>query len=96
MAEEQSLTSKLGDIFRAERVKKGWTQRQAAEHAGTAQARVTYLEQGERDLMLSTIERYADLYGYNVEVRLVPQPDAWDSAFYQAVSEMETEDAEEG
>lgn len=44
--------------------------------AGTSQAAIARLEQGDADCRFSTAERYAAALGYEIEYRLVPAGDS--------------------
>lgn len=61
----------IGDQIRAMRVSRGLTLRQAAELTGTSDSLISNHETGYRYPTLRTIEKYAVVYGYGVEVRLV-------------------------
>jgi transcriptional regulator with XRE-family HTH domain len=66
------LSVEVGEIFADLRMEEGWTQRQAAEKCGTSQQNIPRLEKGKQDLKLSTLQRFAKAYGYNVQIHLIP------------------------
>jgi transcriptional regulator with XRE-family HTH domain len=62
----------IGDIFRQTREDDNLGQRDIASKIGSAQARVSDLENGRTDAKISTIVRYAEFFGYDVEISFVP------------------------
>lgn len=70
--EEWAWLEDIGQMFKELRLKSGMTQRQAANKLGTSQARVPVLEHGQADVMLTTLNRWANLYGHEVQITLVP------------------------
>lgn len=93
--EKIELLQRVGNVFRDFRVAAGLTQKQAARDAGTAQARVSYLENGGTDIMLTTIQRWANFYGYELRLTFVPIEDEgtkeFNDALAQALAEIEEE-----
>lgn len=85
----------IGDIYYDLRVESKLTQREAAALAFTCQGQVSKLENGKTDLMVSTLKRWAHIYGYNLEFVLTKiQPeetDAFSWALETALSELEME-----
>ena len=69
--EEWDLLAGIGAMYKEMRVESGMTQREAAKEAGTSQARVPVLEQGQADVMVTTLQRWAYIYGYKLEVSVV-------------------------
>lgn len=63
--------SEIGDRLRAERERRGLSQRAIADQAGTSQARVSHLESGEKDVRASFLIEYARLL--DLELVLVPR-----------------------
>lgn len=73
MAEWTSLLlAGVGEMYRNTREEVGLTQRQAAAKAGSTQAQISYLEGGKMDVRVSTLQRWAFVYGYEVAISLVP------------------------
>lgn len=69
---EQKLRKEIADILMDLRLEKGWTQREAAYHLGTSQQNIPRLEKGVQDLKLGTLQRFANAYGYGIEVNFIP------------------------
>lgn len=63
--------SEIGKYLQAARDRSGLTQRAFAEKAGTTQARVSKIENGETDARLSTIIEFARTL--DLELMLVPR-----------------------
>lgn len=63
-----SIAAALIHIRRESRM----TQRQAAAKANSTQARISDLENGKADVFVSTLQRWAAVYGYDVEIHFVP------------------------
>lgn len=61
----------VGQIFKELREDKGLDQRTAAQMCGSSQARISPLENGRTDLKMSTLIRYANAYGYGIEINFV-------------------------
>lgn len=72
---EWNLLQNIGALYKELRVESGLTQREAALKVGTSQARVPVLEQGQADVMITTLNRWANVYGYQVEIGLVKLPE---------------------
>jgi transcriptional regulator with XRE-family HTH domain len=68
----QNLWENVGSSLRTVREQAGLTQRQAAKLAGSSQSRLSEVEIGKADLFVSTIQKWASVYGYTVEIHLVP------------------------
>lgn len=71
---EWNLLGNIGDIYKELRLEAGISQKAAAEKAASSQARVCYLEGGKKDIMITTLNRWANVYGYELEINLVPLP----------------------
>lgn len=89
--EEWALLQSIGGIFKELRLEHGLTQKAAAQKLGTSQARVPVLEHGQADVMLLTLNRWANLYGHEVQISLVPIEDEFDKALREAMEELEEE-----
>lgn len=59
------------------RIARGLTQTQLAQKAGTKQPSIARLEKGESTPSLAFLEKLAEALGARLEVRIVPQKDAW-------------------
>ncbi len=84
---EKDMLEGIGSLFRDIRTEAGLTQRQVAEQMEPAstQARVSYLEQGHTDIQLTTLQKFAEFYGYRLTVS-VQTPDYDEEAeFNEAV-----------
>lgn len=71
----QKLREDIADIMLEFRLEKGWSQRTAAFHLGTAQQNITRLEKGVLVPKLDTLQKFANAYGYGVEINFVPLED---------------------
>lgn len=69
---EQKLREEIAEIMKEFRFEAGWTQREAAVQLGTSQQNIPRLEKGVQDLRLGTLQKFANAYGYGVEVSFVP------------------------
>lgn len=87
--EEWQLLANIGAIYKELRLESGLTQRQAADMLNTSQARVPVLEKGQADIMVTTLNRWANLYGHKVEIHLVPIEDEFDKALRESIEELE-------
>lgn len=70
--EEQVLLSDIGKMYRDKREEEGFTQREAAKLAKSSQARVSSIENGHTDVGVIALQRWADVYGYSLQIVLVP------------------------
>jgi len=70
--EKKDLWVNIGLALQELRAQEGLTQRQAAALASSTQARISDLELGRADMFVSTLEQWARVYGYHVEVHFVP------------------------
>lgn len=70
--EDQAWLKTIGEIFRGIREEQGLTQRQAACLAGSTQARISDIELGKADILLTTLEKWARVYGYEVNLEIQP------------------------
>ncbi len=84
---DMSLHKNVGAIFKSVREAAGLSQREAAAKADSTQARISYLENGSSDVMLSTLERWATAYGYDLEINLVLIEDEATKKFNDALAE---------
>lgn len=73
--EEWALLKDLGRMFKELRHEHGLSQKKAAQKLGTSQARLPVLENGQADVMLLTLNRWANLYNHEVQISLVPYPE---------------------
>jgi len=97
--EEWELLADIGKIMKQFRLDAGLMQRDAAKLANTSQARVPVLEKGQADVMITTLNRWANVYGYALSVSFVPlqyeeelpQGDAFDAALAEAMADTTTE-----
>lgn len=89
--EEWQLLKNIGEMYRDLRLESGLTQREASDALHTSQARVPVLEHGQADVMITTLNRWANLYGYQVQISLVPIEDEFDKALREAVEELDAE-----
>lgn len=69
--DEWALLQNIGELFKEMRTEKSMTQRQAAKTLGTCQARLPVLENGQADVMITTLHRWARLYGYELEIAVI-------------------------
>lgn len=93
--EEWNLLAAIGGMYKDLRVESGLTQRQAADKIGTSQARVPVLEKGQADIMVTTLNRWANLYGHEVQISLVPIEDEFTKALREAAEELASEEEED-
>jgi predicted transcriptional regulator len=63
----------IDELVRARR-ERGLSQTEIAARMGTSQSAVARLERGELDARLSTLQRYADAVGHDVNWQVRPQP----------------------
>jgi len=76
MADEgRPVAQTLGEVLQDARLMLCLTQREAADMLDTSQARISGAERGEWDPKLSTILKYAEGYGYDIEINLIPRSD---------------------
>lgn len=68
----QKLRQSVADVFVDMRLDEGWTIKEAARQLGVHFSNLHRVENGGTDLKLSTLQKYAHAYGYQVEVSLVP------------------------
>jgi transcriptional regulator with XRE-family HTH domain len=73
--ENRPVAETLGEALQEARVMLCITQREAADMLDTSQARISGAERGEWDPKLSTILKYAEGYGYDIEINLIPHSD---------------------
>lgn len=71
---DPDLMRGIGALLREIREEKGWTQYQVADMLNTSQAVVSDTEGGRRDMQMGTLQRFAKLYGQELEVSLVELP----------------------
>lgn len=89
--QEWRLLEDIGQMFKDLRVESGMTQQQAARALGVSQGRVPVLEHGQADVMITTLNRWASLYGLGVQISLVPIEDEFDEALREAAEELADE-----
>jgi transcriptional regulator with XRE-family HTH domain len=68
----QKLRNDVANMFVDMRLDEGWTIQGAARKLGVHFSNLHRLENGGTDLKLSTLQKYAHAYGYQVEIALVP------------------------
>ena len=92
----QNLLDSIGELFLSLRQEAGLTQRQAAEKAESIQARVSNLENGKADIFILTLQKWARVYGYDIELHVVPLEDRRQEEFEDTLAalmdEIEKED----
>lgn len=86
------LLETLGEILKELREESGLTQRQAAKKALSTQARLSDIENGKADVMISTIQRWAKVYGYELEIKFNPIG-TLDNMIAEAIKEQENVDS---
>lgn len=88
--DEWDFLRQIGEMFKDARVQAGLTQKEAARAVGTSQARFPVLENGQADVMITTLMRWADIYGCRIEVRLIPDEEEseFDAALREALEEL--------
>jgi transcriptional regulator with XRE-family HTH domain len=69
---DQNLLNSLGQIFLDIRHEKGLSQREAAKLANSTQARLSDIENAKADMKLLNIQRWANIYGYDVQLAFTP------------------------
>lgn len=89
--EEWRLLASIGELYKDLRLEAGLTQSQAASAIGSSQGRVPVLEHGQADVMVTTLSRWAHLYGYEVQISLVPIEDEFTKALREAAEELANE-----
>ena len=68
----QNLLDNIGAAFLQFRQEAGLTQRQVAKNADSTQARISGIENGRADIFVLTLQRWARVYGYDLEISFVP------------------------
>lgn len=71
-AGEKDLFKRIGKVFRDIREDHGMSQRGAADEFGISQSGLSNMETGKRDIMLTTLIRWAKYYGYELKIEFVP------------------------
>ena len=87
----EELLKNLGLILRGFREDTGYSQREAAALVGSIQGTVSYLENGKVDAHILTIQKWANLYGYNLELHFAPIEDEFDKLLREAVEDLAPE-----
>lgn len=77
--DEIRFLKNVGETFRFIREQEGLSQKKAAEKAGTRQARISAIENGQTNLQVLTLLQWARAYGYDIELTLVPLEDKCES-----------------
>lgn len=72
---EWALLGNIGGLFKDLRTEAGFSQKEAARRIGTSQARLPVLENGQADVMITTLQRWAKVYGYELEISVIKLPD---------------------
>lgn len=68
----QKLRDDVANMFVDMRLDEGWTIKEAAQQLGVHFSNLNRVESGGTDLRLSTLQKYAHAYGFQVEIALVP------------------------
>lgn len=89
--QEWHLLAQIGELYKELRLEAGLTQREVATALGTSQARVPVLEHGQADVMITTLNRWASVYGHQVQITLVPIEDEFTKALREAAEELAEE-----
>lgn len=92
---DKELLENIGQLYAEIRKEAGLTQRAAAALAESNQARISYLENGKADIFILTLRRWANIYGYDIEINLVPIQDEDEIAFNKLLAETMSEIEEE-
>lgn len=88
----QALLSSVGEALITLRQEAGLTQRQAAKNANSTQARISDLENGKADVQILTLQRWAKVYGYDLELSFIPiEEDEFESNLVTMIQEIEEE-----
>ena len=82
------LLKNVGRVLASLREAAGYSQREAAQEIGASQATVSYLENGKTDSHILTIQKWANLYGYDVELHFTRRTDEFDQALIEAITEL--------
>lgn len=72
--DEWDLLKQIGQKFKEIRLRSNLTQIEAAKQVSMRQARIPVLENGQADVMITTLSRWAKVYGYEINIELVPIP----------------------
>jgi transcriptional regulator with XRE-family HTH domain len=67
-----ALRQDIAETFTELRLEQGWSKKEAARQLGVIYSNLNRLEAAGTDLRLSTLQKYAHAYGYQVEVAFVP------------------------
>lgn len=78
MSKTQNLLDNIGAGLLTLRINSGLTQREAAKKAESTQARLSDLENGKAGVQVATLQRWADIYGYELEILFVPSEEETD------------------
>jgi len=65
---------KIGVILRQAREAAGLTQEEVAQRLQTKKSAISRIENHADDVRLSTLRRYADAVGANLQIKLAPSP----------------------
>lgn len=85
------MLANIGAMYHELRQEHEMTQQQAARAVGVSQGRVSVLELGQADVMITTLHRWAHIYGCEVQISLVPIEDEFDKALREAAEELAQE-----
>ena len=61
---------KIGVVLRQARQEAGMTQEEVAQHLSTTKSAISRIENHAEDIRLSTLNRYAEAVGANLQIRL--------------------------
>jgi len=69
----QALLDDIAGALQILRARAGLTQKQAAKAGHTTPARISDLENAKCDVFVSTLQKIANGYGYDLEIHFVPR-----------------------
>lgn len=75
---EKELLLSISDAFVQIRAASGLTQRQAARLIESTPSRISELENAKTDIMILTLQKWADAYGYRLELSFIPYEEVED------------------
>lgn len=70
--QDKTFLENIGQLYLECREEAKLTQREAALRADSAPARVSYLENGRAEVGILTLQKWAAVYGYQIEFNLIP------------------------
>lgn len=69
---QRALVASVGGALLELRKRAGLSQREAAKLADSTQARLSDLEAGKAPFLITTLQHWGYVYGYEVEISFVP------------------------